>query len=471
MGNFVSSTKSAEKEFNNFYEIIDFISSYYILTMDFKSMQKLTEKDYCDKLVVLTSDIFDKYLTETEVTYLHQRTHQGVEINTLENEKLRYFNKDTLQNLDILNDKNKSIKKKRVCIGIAKFYIKIAHIFSAIMMTINPVYSYKDATGQKIKVGFMQKDTIPKSVERTLEKLNVCDNRIRALKRNEFIDKTTGDVTINPKVCDINEKNANEVKSLEDEPGIKELVQLYYDDQYDYSTGQFLGMSESTKSQYDKDLKTFYTAFTGNSEIPSEVKGFKDIKLRDYSKNPGCSEKNPKMKMKYTLKNTDQLFIKYANNINTMIQNAADNQHQLLSVINILFTYVYDPYNKEKKVIRINPNLTDNLLQKAVENTRKLIINLYVKCEEDYTNGIKIYEAIVESKILETTEKQITTLKNEAQSIIKDTNKLAEEPPPVIINEPQNMNPISQIKTPSVIEPPSIVEPPSAVEKNPSETY
>jgi hypothetical protein len=94
---------------------------------------------------------FDKYLTESEVVYLHQRTQQGVEINTLENEKLRYFNKDNLDNLDILNDKNKTIKKKRVCIGIAKFYIKIAHIFSAIMMTINPVYSYKDTTGQKIK--------------------------------------------------------------------------------------------------------------------------------------------------------------------------------------------------------------------------------------------------------------------------------------------------------------------------------
>jgi hypothetical protein len=62
MGNISSSTSnnSAEKEFKNFYDVIDYIASYYILTMDFKSLSKLSEKSYCDKLVVITSDIFQK---------------------------------------------------------------------------------------------------------------------------------------------------------------------------------------------------------------------------------------------------------------------------------------------------------------------------------------------------------------------------------------------------------------------------
>lgn len=37
MGNTISSKKESEKKFENFYEIIDFIATYYILTMDFKS--------------------------------------------------------------------------------------------------------------------------------------------------------------------------------------------------------------------------------------------------------------------------------------------------------------------------------------------------------------------------------------------------------------------------------------------------
>lgn len=80
---------------------------------------------------------------------------------------------------------NKSIRKKRVCIGIAKFYVKIAHVFAAIVMTINPIYTYKDATGKTVKTGLLEKDTIPKNVNRKLYKLNVCDNRIRALKREK----------------------------------------------------------------------------------------------------------------------------------------------------------------------------------------------------------------------------------------------------------------------------------------------
>ena len=48
MGNIAStnSNKSAEKEFNNFYDVIDYIATYYILTMDFKSLSKLSEKGY-----------------------------------------------------------------------------------------------------------------------------------------------------------------------------------------------------------------------------------------------------------------------------------------------------------------------------------------------------------------------------------------------------------------------------------------
>ena len=83
MGNTTSSNsnKSAEKEFKNFYDVIDYIATYYILTMDFKSLSKLSEKAYCDKLVVLTSDIIKRYFNEVEITYLAQRIKNGVEVN------------------------------------------------------------------------------------------------------------------------------------------------------------------------------------------------------------------------------------------------------------------------------------------------------------------------------------------------------------------------------------------------------
>jgi hypothetical protein len=450
MGNTSSSTSNsnnansnAEKEFNNFYDVIDYIATYYILTMDFKSLSKLSEKAYCDKLVVLTSDIIERYFNDMEVTYLAQRIKEGVEVNDLKNEKIIYINKDRLEGLDVSNDAQKSLKKKRVCIGIAKFYVKIAHVFAAIVMTINPVYTYKDATGQTVKTSLLEKDTIPKGVDRKLYKLNICDNRIRALKRGEEMDNINGNVTIQPKVCNMNVGINGLDKTLADEPGINELMKLYLDDNYDFSNGNFTGMSETTKKQFMKDLKLFYTAFTGNENMPPEITKFSDIKLKDYNKTPNCQGINPSFKHKYTLRQKDKLFIDYADNTKKMIQNAADNQSKLLSVINEIFTYVIDPYSN-KKVIRINPKLTDELLQKAVEKTRRLIVDLYLKCEMDYVNGIKLYEAIVEAKILETTQNQIDALKKEASKIIKDTqNAVAPvkaeanfvKPPPVVVAE------------------------------------
>ncbi len=158
MGGSSSSLKQAESKFNNFYDIVDNIATYYILTMDFTSMRKLSEKDYCNKLVVLTSDIIDRYFNDKEVVYLAQRVKDGKEINEMKTEKVRFLNKDNLDNLDISNDVQKTIKKKRICIGIAKYYVKIAHIFAAIVMTINPVYTYKDTNGETVKKTLMEKE-------------------------------------------------------------------------------------------------------------------------------------------------------------------------------------------------------------------------------------------------------------------------------------------------------------------------
>ena len=490
MGNSASSNsnKSAEKEFGNFYDIIDYIATYYILTMDFKSLSKLCEKEYCDKLVILTSDIIKRYFNDMEVTYLAQRIKDGQEVNTLSKDNVIYVNKDRLESLDISNDSQKSIRKKRICIGIAKFYIKIAHIFAAIVMTVNPVYTYKDSTGQTVKTGLMEKDKIPKGVNRKVDKYNICDNRIRALKRGQEVSSgitrnvTTSDVTSNvtsdvtsnvtsdttsdvtsdinssipaagggsddisdkinmqPKICDMNVNKDGTPKDLTNEPGFPELMTLYLDDNYDYSNGTFTGMSDETKKQFQNDLQTLYTAFTGNKDMPSDITKFSDIKLRQYNNLKGCQDATPTLKGKYTVSKNDKLFKDYAENTQDMIQTAAKNQSKLLDVVNELFTYVIDPYTGKQK-IRVNPKLTEESLQKSVEKTRKLIIQLYVDCELSYVKGIKLYEAIVESKILETTQNQIKILTTQADKIIKETTAVVKPKAPVAVPLNTSYNP------------------------------
>jgi len=500
MGNAISGFKqeNTEKDFQHFYHILDYIATYYILTMNFKSLTKLSEKSYCDKLVVLTSDIIEKYFNENEITYLYYRTKNGIDVNEMKTDKMIYFNKDILENLDVSMDEQKSIRKKRVCLGIAKFYIRIAHIFAAIITTINPIYAYRDENGNMAKVTLLEKDKIPRGVEKKLYKVNICDNRIRALKKNHTLDISANEVSIQPKVCDINLNKSGSLMTLNDEPGIPELEMLYFDDNYDYSTGIFTGMSDSTKKQFKKDLKMFYTAFTGNDIMPDTIESFRDIKLRDYSVQPECMKTYENKEYQYnpmpnipdnpmqnmpdnpmpdmsgnpmpnmpdnpmsdmsgnpmpdnlmsdmssniardtisgggndrtgiyrkstTISKNDKLFIEYANNINKMIQNSSNNQNKLLDIINELFVYMKEPYT-DKLVIRVKPTLTEDNLQTITEKTRKIILNLYIQCEKDYVHGVKIYEAIVEKKILETTQNQIMKLEEEAKNITNSIGNL-----------------------------------------------
>ena len=446
MGNSPSSNKpsnnDSKKDFENFYDIIDYIATYYILTMDFKSLTKLSEKEYCDNLVVLTSDIVQRYFNDIEITYLAQRIKDGLQVNELKKENINFLTKQQLESLDIQKDEQKTVKKKRVCIGIAKFYIKIAHVFAAIVTTINPVYMYKDYYGNLISTGLLNKDKIPKNVPRKIYKMNICDERIHSLmdKKDNYNKDTNSNTNsntnsdtnsdtnkeniaayINPKLCTMNVKKDGTTKNLSEEPGIMELMQLYLDDNYDYSNGTFTGMSDETKRQFQKDLKTFYTAFTGNENMPPEITKFSDIKLRDYQARKGCYGPEPIFRKKYQVDEKNELFIQYANNLKNMIQSATKKQKELLGIINDLFSFVVEPYTGKKK-IRVNPKLTEASLQKIVEATRTIIMELYIKCETDYVNGIKMYEAIVESKILETTKNQIQSLQKESEKTIQKFN-------------------------------------------------
>jgi hypothetical protein len=422
MGNSQSGMKKEKnKKFDNFYEIVDYIASYYILTSDFQSLEKLSQKEYCDKLVVLTADIIKDQFNDLEITYLAQRIKDGKEINNLQQEKVAFINKDKLDKMDISNDLNKSIKKKRVCIGIAKYYIRIAHLFSAIIMTINPIYTYKDNEGKIVKTDLMNKDKIPKGTPRSIDKLNICDNRLKALRSGEKLSEDKKTITINPKVCDMNIDKLGAIKSLNDEPGIPEFKRLYFDDEYDYSTGQFTGMSSKTEAKFRNDLSIFYKAFTDGKELPTDIKTFSDIKLRDFSKIPECQSSNPIFKKTYTISTDSNFYKEYATNIKQMINKAVYNQNKLLSIINDLFIFVEEPYTKQRK-IKINPALSEQLLQENIVKTRSIIMNLYIGCENDYVQGIKIYEGIVSKKILETTQNQLANLNENKEKLLKSSN-------------------------------------------------
>ena len=408
-------------------QIIDYIATYYILTMDFQSLRKLYDIEYCDKLVILTSDIIERYFTDLQISYLAENIKNGEKIDEIEKDKIIFFDKDEIVNLDIKNP----VKKRRVCISIAKFYIKIAHVFASILTTVNPVYVYKDGDGNTVKADIYNRSKIPQDADVEILKLNICDTRIDALKNDTDIDFSNilsedTEIKIHPKMCSFNMKlqendKNDDLKNLEDEPGIPELMELYYDDDYDYDTGKFKGMKEETQKLFNENLHNFYSVFvdTHGEPMPENIKKFSDIKLRDYSKNPKCNGTDPlyETEVKGTIK--DNLFKQYAENLKQMMKKANTNQEMLLDVLNKLFVYMTDPQTN-KKIIRINPKLTEESLQEVVLEARAIIINLYLTCETDFANGIKIYEAIVDKKIIETAKSQIETMERTSEKLVTE---------------------------------------------------
>ena len=392
------STPSPSTPNTDLLEKLDDIACHYIMTMDFQSLRNLYLPEYCEKITILTADIIDRYFTTLELDAFNTR------IDPTNNEKLMFS--ATNGTIPVPNIE----KKAKMCRKIATFYIKIAHVFAAIVTTINPEYVYTDIFGNTIKNNLYQKSKIPKGKTISINKINLCENSIRALE-----ELGEGIPPAHPQLCSINLNSTGSTeKTLHDEIGIPELMELYYDDVYDYETGKFKDMSPETRIQFNKDLHTFYSTFTGIEEMPENIKGFNQIKLRDYSKTSIiCSDLVPQTTTQTSTQTATQttaslypdLFIEYAKNLKDMLFHTNETHRKLLNIIDKLFM-VGDIK------IRIHPNLNDKRLQEIIDETRNLIVSSYLSCETDFTRGIELYEAIVEKMILQTSQSQLSALEN-----------------------------------------------------------
>jgi hypothetical protein len=423
MGNTTSSSGEEPKK-KSLSNIIDYVATRYILTSNFEDMRKLADMKYCNNLVILTSRIIANNLNDLEVEYLAQRIKDGVEINEMTEDNVIFLDKENLEKLDVRNQ----TQKRRLCIGIAKFYVKIAHVFAAITTTINPTYKYKDSTGATQEATLLNKQDIPDNAEAKIKRINICSQRLNALINDQNYDvPSSSGIKVKPKFCSLNfDPKTGKTRTLKTEPGIPELEKLYYD-KYDYDNGGFTGMTKKTRTDvYEKDVEKFYRAFTGNQKIPVQgpndpnpgkklITSFSQIPLRDFHNSSGCKKGGPYTKeYKGSLK--EKLFGDYAKHIKTMMQTANTNQDKLLEVVDDLFVFSINPKTDRKEIV-VNPKLTASSLQDIVVKTRGIIVDLYLTCENDFLRGLEIFEAIVEKQIMETSQNQIEELEKTIESM------------------------------------------------------
>ena len=200
---------------------IDQIASKYILSQNYNDISKLSEKDHCDKLAILTAKVIDKNLTSLEQKEVLDR------INKVDKsqEKIKVEEGDVLDEetqaggtragthmqaggtrMQFGGEEEKNEIKD--CVKIAKYYVKIAHLYAAIMKTVNPVIISTDDKGVNTKYDLSTKQTMPTTDEiKSIQYNNLCTMRINTLLQESDYNVTDPKnhlLTVQPRFCNVN---------------------------------------------------------------------------------------------------------------------------------------------------------------------------------------------------------------------------------------------------------------------------
>ena len=74
MGNILTKQDTVEKEGElDLIMKLNLIATKLITTSRFEELLNLKDKRYCDGLIVITSDILDKYFTNNDISYIKKR--------------------------------------------------------------------------------------------------------------------------------------------------------------------------------------------------------------------------------------------------------------------------------------------------------------------------------------------------------------------------------------------------------------
>jgi hypothetical protein len=370
------------------------VASTYILEQNFQDMIRLTNPAYCDDLVVMTSEILNQSYHNSQINYAYQVIYKKGQ-SAIEPSKTSLASGDPLY-ADAL--KSKEVKTK-MCINIAKYYVKIAHLFAAVMTTLNPVFSWKtsaaskraitksvgdvrdmedveeideieevveggegenDEKGEKPgNIHEIQYSTLQEKHEISqmakdvkVESLNFCNSRISdlmdmdeitsLLDGTNAISGTNGEsvIKIKPRLCSSSLNNNNEgytrQKSVYDLPGFAELSRLYFD-KYNSSKKRFDRMSKESENEKKRNVALLYTLFTGDKNPPKDIKSFRDIPLHSFADTIECDNPNSALNATYIGTTKDKLFVDYVEQIKKMIYQSNMIRNSLLEVIDRVF--------------------------------------------------------------------------------------------------------------------------------------
>lgn len=437
MGASGSTSASSLSGADEFRQRVNLIAAKFIMTPDFERLGSLSNEKYCGDLLILTRDLLAKKFSTKQINYLA--------MGNIKKDSILYISRTDLANMESgMRD-----KKKMMCNGIARFYVRIAHVFAAIISTVSPNWKAGATTNGNSASDF-------------------CKVRIDSLlKTAQLVRDENGKnehVLVQPTVCSLYASES----SMMAQPGFPDLDPLY-NDIYDFEKGVFNRRSSGMNAKYETDLKALFSVFTGTSNKPDNIKRFSDINIASLAKRiPECGQhvptakpapapeiskpadqdprvteqieidrirKNAEFQDKYMRSSaanmsgsfvsppkgafkTNGAYTDYAGHVKTMMHNADRARNSLLKILDKMFLIVTID---SKPKITIHPTLTSDGLDALVNQTRDQIMQLYMGCERDFYQGMKLLRVIVEEKMQENMQAALIKLKADTRVAIKRT--------------------------------------------------
>jgi hypothetical protein len=479
MGNSASSSESTEDD-QSFAGKVRIVATQFILTQDYKSMRDMASNpSYCNQILQLAQKLIKQNMTAEQLKAFAQQLRGGPSVAAAASGAEAAAQQPPQQQAD--------------CAIIAEYFTLVAHLFAAIMTTVNPVFYYKNKKGQRQTQTLQTKQYLPdygqygqygqqqpeKSQATYVVEGSFCTRRIDALTSDNFskthdknvddVDKIIDDMVLTPQlVCNQIEEEQRKDR-FNSEIGLAELDKLYdYDDPAttNMSRGQDQWIQEE-QQQIKKetklaDLGRFYQAVMGETDsivLPSGVRKFADIDLtaslrvKSWKKDMCDNTIGKGTIITATNANaeTRNLFEQYGAHVRNMMNFNESQKELLLKQLNELFT-IQDGNNTPqmtaasapvqeqqqaqqqqqqdqapKKVVTMNEGITLENVKAMIVTTRNIILNLYITCESSFLDGLELYEAIIEQRVLNKTTEDDNGLETLIHKIL--TNGMQPPPP------------------------------------------
>ena len=222
---------------------------------------------------------------------------------------------------------------------------------------------------------------------------------------------------------------------------LPDIMGFLYNDKYDRDNGGFSGRTPVMESQYAIDSAAFYhaykqlgnplTAATGTTGVTpvtsaAPVPTFANIPANDYSgfipnicSNGGLLDKTyaadklgwkstddmeilvENKAMGYKANSWKALLTTYATHLKDSERRTQDHIGVLLTILDTMFEpTVAATATTPKQRVSIRKEISHAIVDLAMSRTRTEIQAMHLTCEKDFVKGLKLYEAIVETRYL-----------------------------------------------------------------------